>query len=119
VVRPSGCGILGELETATRGQVSFAIETTGRPVLSTVFQEQGVYPVFEEIKRDAPNTRRIARINVGQASVYAYLSEARCKLRSLSPDGTVGPIERSTRSSGQPKLFRLPGSRDHRSPSRG
>jgi len=50
VVGPSGCGkttllnILGGLETATRGTLRIAPPTGGRPQVSIVFQEQGVFP---------------------------------------------------------------------------
>lgn len=50
VVGPSGCGkttllnILGGLETATRGTVQTAPSVAGRPQVSIVFQEQGVFP---------------------------------------------------------------------------
>jgi NitT/TauT family transport system ATP-binding protein len=50
VVGPSGCGkttllnILGELEPKTAGTVRFAFPASDRPLLSIVFQEQGVFP---------------------------------------------------------------------------
>ena len=51
---------------------------------------------LRQVERDALNTRRITKINVGQAYVYAYISEARrpaCRLTtSLAygiPDCTV------------------------------
>jgi NitT/TauT family transport system ATP-binding protein len=50
VVGPSGCGkttllnILGDLETRTAGSVQFSFPPSERPLLSIVFQEQGVFP---------------------------------------------------------------------------
>jgi NitT/TauT family transport system ATP-binding protein len=50
VVGPSGCGkttllnILGGLETPTSGRVDFAVRDSGQPLLSIVFQEQGIFP---------------------------------------------------------------------------
>ena len=50
VVGPSGCGkttllnILGELEPKTAGSVRFDFPASERPLLSIVFQEQGVFP---------------------------------------------------------------------------
>jgi NitT/TauT family transport system ATP-binding protein len=50
VVGPSGCGkttllnILGDLESRTSGSVCFAFPPSDRPLLSIVFQEQGVFP---------------------------------------------------------------------------
>jgi NitT/TauT family transport system ATP-binding protein len=50
VVGPSGCGkttllnIVGGLEAPTAGRVEMGVEHAGRPVLSIVFQEQGVFP---------------------------------------------------------------------------
>jgi len=50
VVGPSGCGkttllnILGDLESKTAGLVRFAFPPSERPLLSIVFQEQGVFP---------------------------------------------------------------------------
>jgi NitT/TauT family transport system ATP-binding protein len=50
VVGPSGCGkttllnILGDLEPKTAGSVRFAFRPSERPLLSIVFQEQGVFP---------------------------------------------------------------------------
>jgi NitT/TauT family transport system ATP-binding protein len=50
VVGPSGCGkttllnILGDLEPKTAGAVRFGFPPSERPLLSIVFQEQGVFP---------------------------------------------------------------------------
>jgi NitT/TauT family transport system ATP-binding protein len=50
VVGPSGCGkttllnILGDLEPATAGSIRFGFPPSERPLLSIVFQEQGVFP---------------------------------------------------------------------------
>ncbi|MBV9120687.1 MAG: ABC transporter ATP-binding protein [Chloroflexi bacterium] len=50
VVGPSGCGkttllnILGGLEQQTAGNVQFGFADSGSPLLSIVFQEQGVFP---------------------------------------------------------------------------
>jgi NitT/TauT family transport system ATP-binding protein len=50
VVGPSGCGkttllnILGNLDVKTTGSVRFAFPPSERPLLSIVFQEQGVFP---------------------------------------------------------------------------
>jgi NitT/TauT family transport system ATP-binding protein len=50
VLGPSGCGkttllnILGDLEPKTVGSLTFAFPPSERPLLSIVFQEQGVFP---------------------------------------------------------------------------
>jgi len=50
VVGPSGCGkttllnILGELEPKSTGSIRFTFPPSERPLLSIVFQEQGVFP---------------------------------------------------------------------------
>ncbi len=50
IVGPSGCGkttflrILAGLETKSSGEVDFCLAPSARPLLSIVFQEQGVFP---------------------------------------------------------------------------
>ena len=59
IVGPSGCGkstllrILGELETATAGEVRNNLEATNVPKSAFVFQEHGVFPWFNVLQNVA------------------------------------------------------------------
>jgi NitT/TauT family transport system ATP-binding protein len=59
IVGPSGCGkstllrILGDLETATAGEVRNNLEATNVPKSAFVFQEHGVFPWFNVLQNVA------------------------------------------------------------------
>jgi NitT/TauT family transport system ATP-binding protein len=74
VVGPSGCGkttllnIVGDLDQPTDGGVRLGVDARDRPVLSIVFQEQGIFPwltvldnaAFGLMARGVPRARRHA-----------------------------------------------------------
>ena len=88
VVGPSGCGktsllnIIGGLEPPSEGVVRFPLPPAGRPLLSIVFQEQGVFPWMTVLDNAAFGLRvrgvdrqarvRIARDILAQMGLSAF-----------------------------------------------